>query len=162
MAGFGLPDSPAFDEWQFFETESLRQQLAQALQRLIGWHARQREYGDAIAYARRWLALDSLHEPAQRELMRLYALAGQQAAALRQYQECVRLLEQELGLEPEPETTELNEAIRTRRFPAEPEPPTSPLSGDAPAARPAGVAGAFCHTGYPSQPAGPDDPHPGP
>ncbi|HRJ41641.1 MAG TPA: BTAD domain-containing putative transcriptional regulator, partial [Caldilineaceae bacterium] len=70
----------------------------------------------AIPYARRLLALDNLHEPAHRGLMRLYALAGQQAAALRQYEECLRLLDEELGVPPEAETTELHEAIRTRRF----------------------------------------------
>ena len=48
--------------------------------------------------------------------MRLYAWAGQQAAALRQYQECVRILDAELGAAPEEETTALYEAIRTRQL----------------------------------------------
>ena len=34
MAGFSLSDSSAFDEWQFFQSESLRQALAGALH---GW-----------------------------------------------------------------------------------------------------------------------------
>jgi serine/threonine protein kinase len=54
-------------------------------------------------------------------LMRLYAWAGQHAAALRQYQECARLLDAELGAVPEDETTALYEAIRTRQL-APPEP----------------------------------------
>ena len=49
--------------------------------------------------------------------MRLYALTGQQAAALRQYEECARTLQEELGVSPEDETTRLYQAIRTRRFP---------------------------------------------
>jgi predicted ATPase len=48
--------------------------------------------------------------------MALYALTEQQAAALRQYEECVQLLQEELGIEPEPETTKLYEAIRSRKF----------------------------------------------
>ena len=72
----------------------------------------------ALEYARRWLQLDGLHEPAQREVMRLYAYSGQHAAALRQYQECVRLLDAELGAAPEPETTTLYEAIKVRRVAA--------------------------------------------
>jgi predicted ATPase/DNA-binding SARP family transcriptional activator len=115
LAGFGLPDSPAFDEWQFFEREELRQQLATALQSLIAWHCEKGAYEHALRYARRWLALDRLHEPAQRELMRLYTLSGQQAAALRQYDECVRLFERELGAEPEAETMALYEAIKARQ-----------------------------------------------
>jgi predicted ATPase/DNA-binding SARP family transcriptional activator len=124
MAGFSLPDSPAFDEWQFFQREQLRHQLATALQALISWQGASGAYGVALAYARRWLQLDGLHEPAQREVMRLYAYAGQPAAALRQYQECVRLLDAELGAEPEPATTALYEAIKARRVAA---PPTSAL-----------------------------------
>ena len=121
MAGFSLPDSPEFDEWQFFETERLRQQFAGALQRLIGWHTDRAEYEPAIACARRWLALDALHEAAHRQLMQLYAWAGQHAAALRQYQECARLLAEELGAPPDAETTALYEVIRTKQF----SPPTT-------------------------------------
>jgi hypothetical protein len=53
--------------------------------------------------------------------MKLYAWAGQQAAALRQYEEGVRLLDEELGVTPEAETTALFEAIKTKRLP----PPTA-------------------------------------
>ena len=119
LAGFTLPDAPAFDEWHFFENESLRQALSDALQKLIEWHREQKGYGEAVKLARRWLALDPLHEPAHRLLMALYARDGQQVAALRQYEECVRLLEEELAVEPEAATEELYEAIRTRQFPPE-------------------------------------------
>jgi DNA-binding SARP family transcriptional activator len=44
MAGFNLPNSPGFDEWQFFQGEELRQLLADALQRLINWHVSKGEY----------------------------------------------------------------------------------------------------------------------
>ncbi len=44
--------------------------------------------------------------------MRLYAQTGQRSAALRQYQECVRILDEELGLAPAEETTTLFEQIR--------------------------------------------------
>lgn len=117
MAGFGLPDSPEFDEWQFFQAEGLRQALSEALQTLIAWLEAQAAYEAAVEHGRSWLALDPLHEPAHQKLMALYAYAGQQAAALRQYEECARLLDEELGIEPEEATTALYEAIRTRQFP---------------------------------------------
>jgi predicted ATPase/DNA-binding SARP family transcriptional activator len=116
MAGFSLPDSPAYDDWQFFQSENLRQALAECLQLLVRWHAQGQNFGRAIAYARRWTALDHLHEPAQRSLMRLYALDGQYAAAQRQYQECTRLLKSELGIAPEGETNDLYQAIRQRKL----------------------------------------------
>ena len=114
LAGFTLRDSASFDEWQFFQTEGLRRGLASALERLVQVHTAQGECETAVAYARRWLRLDPLHEPAHRHLMRLYAQAGQRAAALRQYDECMRILENELGLAPSEETACLYEQIRTR------------------------------------------------
>ncbi|HEU5103567.1 MAG TPA: BTAD domain-containing putative transcriptional regulator, partial [Roseiflexaceae bacterium] len=116
LSGFTLPDSSAFDEWQFFQRESLCQLYGQVLEQLIAAHRTAEAWDVAIGYARRWVALDALHEPAQRTLMQLYAWAGQPAAAVRQYQECVRILDAELGATPEPETAALYEAIRTRQL----------------------------------------------
>jgi DNA-binding SARP family transcriptional activator len=115
MEGFFLTDSPAFDEWQFFEREALRGELARVLERLAYSALVQDKPEGGIPFARRWLALDPLHEPAHRLLMELYARAGQQAAALRQYHECRRLLEESLGTTPEPETRRLFETIQARK-----------------------------------------------
>ena len=112
MAGFTLRDSPAFDEWQFFQAEALRGELAGALERLADWHRAQGEHERAIPYARRWLELDPLAEAAHRRLMALYTDSGQRNAALRQYAECERLLQEELGVPPEEETTALYETLR--------------------------------------------------
>jgi DNA-binding SARP family transcriptional activator len=76
-------------------------------------HTAQGNREAALPYARRWLALDPLHEPAHRQLMQLYAQTGRRSAALRQYEECVRILDEELGLAPAEETTALYEQIRT-------------------------------------------------
>lgn len=116
LAGFSLRDAPEFDDWQFFEAEGLRQALAVALERLVQGYIDQANYEPAIPYARRWLSLDPLHEPAHRALMQLYANSDQQAAALHQYEECVRQLDEEFGLPPEMETTTLFEAIKAKRM----------------------------------------------
>ncbi len=116
MAGFTLPDCPLFDEWQFYKTETLRQALAEGLQRLIQWDSLQNNHERAIQYGRRWVALDPWHEPAHRQLMELYARAGQQAAALRQYELCKEMLRDELALDPAPETSALYEAIKARQL----------------------------------------------
>ena len=115
LAGFSLPDSPEFDEWQFFEAESLRGMLVTALKQLVSAYHSRGDNAQAIHHARRWLSLDPMHEPAHRLLMELYAESGQQAAALRQYKECERILDQELGIPPQSETTELYQNIRLHR-----------------------------------------------
>jgi DNA-binding SARP family transcriptional activator/pimeloyl-ACP methyl ester carboxylesterase len=122
LAGFTLPDCISFDEWLFFEAEDLRNSLTRALRQLAAAYQAQGEFERAIQHARRWLALDPLHEPAHRLLMELYAESGQQAAALRQYTECVRILDQELGLPPLAETTELHRHIRRQRETPTPHP----------------------------------------
>jgi predicted ATPase/DNA-binding SARP family transcriptional activator len=114
-AGYNLPDSPAFDEWQHYVREELRQQLAGLLARLMRWHQAAGMDELALECGRRWVALDPLHEPAQRAVMQLYAGAGQYAAALRQYEACARLVAAEFDASPEPETVALAEFIRQHR-----------------------------------------------
>ena len=121
MAGFTLRDSPAFDDWQLYESETLRAEQAQALERLVALELDVGELQAAIGAARRRLALDALHEPSHQRLIECYARAGQRGAALRQYRECVRVLERELGVPPLPATVALYEAIRDQRIaPSEP------------------------------------------
>lgn len=111
LAGFTLRDTAEFDDWQAFEADGLRQEYASALARLVEGLIDQGDYAEAIAHARRWVALDRLYEPAQQQLMRLYALSGRRHEALRQYQTCVETLEAELGVAPAPETAGLYQRI---------------------------------------------------
>ena len=111
LEGFSLRDSPAFDDWQVGEAGALERELATALRRLVMRLAARGDYEQAIPHARRWLELDPLHEPAHRELIRLYAWSGDRAAALNQYRECVRTLSQELGVAPVEETATLYDQV---------------------------------------------------
>jgi predicted ATPase/DNA-binding SARP family transcriptional activator len=127
MTGFSLPDSASFDDWQLFEQESLRRELTQALSSLGRGHAEQGDYETAVPYARRWLQLAPWDENAHRTLMSLYAWAGDRAAALRQYTECVHLLDDELGQPPEETTRALYKAIQAGQ------PPPPPVRAERPA-----------------------------
>ena len=138
LAGFTLRDSVNFDDWQYFEADSLRRELAGALDRLADAYAAHGDYERAIGHARRRLALDPLHEPAHRRLMQLYAWKGDRAAALRQYRECVRVLDAELGVAPLEETTEIYAAIKENRLRV-PEQTTSSAPRGGPGARAAKV-----------------------
>lgn len=123
MAGFALADSASFDDWQFYQADTLRRDLASALEQLVLRYSQRGEYGVAITHARRLLSLDRLHEPAYRYLMQLYAWSGQRAAAMQQYRECVKMLNEELGVAPLEATTDLYAAIKEDRLPS---PPTHP------------------------------------
>jgi DNA-binding SARP family transcriptional activator/predicted ATPase len=134
-AGFSLRDSPAFDDWQLFEADALRRDAASTLERLAGAMAAQGAWQQAIGYAQRWLAFDPLHEAAHRLLMQVFASCGDRTAALRQYRDCVRVLEKELGVTPLGATTALAEAIKEDRTAplvgGQAEPPPAARSGHA-------------------------------
>ena len=123
MSGFSLKDSFNFDDWQRFEAERLHRELDGALERLVRWHSSQREFEPAVGYARHRLAIDPLNEGAHRQLMRLHAWAGRRSAALRQYQECMAILKDQLDLPPQATTTALYEVIQEGRAPPLPDGP---------------------------------------
>jgi predicted ATPase/DNA-binding SARP family transcriptional activator len=112
LEGFSIPDCPAFDEWLFFQRERLQLQITAALEQLADFHERTGNKAEVEAYVRRLLEFDPLREHAHRQLMRVLADAGKRSAALAQYETCCRLLADELGVSPTPETTLLAEQIR--------------------------------------------------
>jgi LuxR family maltose regulon positive regulatory protein len=111
LEGFNLKDCPGFDEWQFYQRESLRSEYAGALEKLAVYFQSQGDWEKAIRYARLWVVLDRLSEPAQRMLISLYNQSGQQRMALRQYEILVDLLRNELGQAPEAETRSLYKSL---------------------------------------------------
>jgi predicted ATPase/DNA-binding SARP family transcriptional activator len=119
LAGFSVEDSYAFEEWQFAETQSLRQDLSGALEALVTHHQDRGELEAAIRFASRWLAVQPLNETVHRRLIELYARSGQRAAALRQFEECRKTLDEELGLNPSAETISVAESVRSGEIPSE-------------------------------------------
>jgi tetratricopeptide (TPR) repeat protein len=97
-----------------------RRSLGGILERLAIGQAAAGMYRQAIDAAERWLSLDTLDEAAHRQLMLLNAWAGHRASAMEQYLKAVRVLDEELGVPPLPETTELNDAILEDDIPPAP------------------------------------------
>ena len=129
MSGFSLPDSFNFDDWQFFQTEGLRQELGRALGKLVRCLILRADFTGAIEQARRRLALDRLNEEAHRDLMLLYAWAGQRTAALRQYQESKEVLKSQLNVDPQKTNQELYLDIDAGRIPVPPSDPSWQVDG---------------------------------
>lgn len=125
MAGFALRDGALFEEWQVAQAEDLRQVLAGALEAAGRGYMALGRTDTAIAAARRRLSLDPLYEPAHQQLMRLYQQAGRRSDALRQYRECVAVLDRELAVAPLEETTQLYQAIKENHEPEVYAPPAS-------------------------------------
>jgi predicted ATPase/DNA-binding SARP family transcriptional activator len=104
-----LPD--CYDDWIVPERGRLRQLSLEALEHLIGRQETDREYGAALINVQRLLQVDPLREEVQRHLMRLQLLSGDRAAALHTYQNCVTVLQRELGVEPGAATRQVYELV---------------------------------------------------
>jgi predicted ATPase/DNA-binding SARP family transcriptional activator len=100
-----------YDDWIFSERERLRNLYLSTLNLLVAKHRAQRDFAQAIGYARRILSQDPLHGDTLRQLMSLRYEAGDSAGALQEYKVFARLLRSELGVEPTPELEMLRDAI---------------------------------------------------
>jgi len=74
-------------------------------------------FSEAESYYLRALSLDSFDERAHRGIIWCRASARDRAGALRQFRECTRILEEELGVEPSPDTLALHKAILANTLP---------------------------------------------
>lgn len=106
LSGFSLREEP-FEQWSSAERRRYHERAVQVLSDLVSHYARDGRHDRAIEVAERLLALDPLLEWGHCALMRLYLRAGRREAALRQYQHCARVLQQELGIAPAAETQQL-------------------------------------------------------
>jgi DNA-binding SARP family transcriptional activator len=100
-----------YDDWILAARERLRQRYLVSLDQLILHLEQERQYQSAIRYAHRLLREDPLHEAAYRRLMRLQALDGNVAGALRIYHTCTTTLQRDLGVPPSPATQETYERL---------------------------------------------------
>ncbi len=110
---FYLEDSEAFEDWLLVQREAVHRRVMKALTTLANEYEHRADFSTARRYARRQLELDPWREEAHRQVMRLLALEGQRSAALAQYEHCRRVLAEELGVEPSPQTRDLYEQIRS-------------------------------------------------
>ncbi len=128
LEGFTLPDAAPFEEWLLLRREQLGRQMVEALDSLAAIYEGRGAYEEALAHARRRVDLEPWEEDGQRLLMRLLARSGHRSEALAQYETHRRVLAEELGFEPAPETTQLYEQIRSGELelPTEPPAPVQP------------------------------------
>jgi YVTN family beta-propeller protein len=91
-------------EW----VEAKRRELADVLRRALGCLSdaclRSGDDVEAAKWAEETIALEPFREAGYRRLMAAHAAAGNRAEALRVYERCRRLLAEELGAYPSPET----------------------------------------------------------
>lgn len=113
LAGLSLPDSPDFEDWLQIQRESMHRRALALLERLSNRHEQAANYSKAMQFALRYTELEPWNEDAHRRVMSLYALDGQNSAAIVQYEACCHQLKNELGVLPSEDTRNLAEQIRS-------------------------------------------------
>ena len=119
FAGPFLPED-LYADWSQIRREQLTRRYMTACAVLASHHLSAGRFDEAVAWATRLLEEDRCHEEAYRQIMRAHVGAGRRAEALRQYQYCERVLDEELGVQPTPETMALYRSILHGEAPTAP------------------------------------------
>ena len=101
-----------YQDWCIYERERLQSIYVCLLDKLTGYCEARHDYDNGLACAMKILAQEYARERTHRRLMRLHYWAGDRTAALRQYDRCVTILREELGVEPAERTAALYHDIK--------------------------------------------------
>jgi DNA-binding SARP family transcriptional activator len=107
----GLQES-WYQDWYLYERERFQHMYLVMLDKLMDHCEARGEYEAGLAYGTLILGCERARERTHRRLMRLHYLAGDRTAALRQYEHCVRALDEELGVGPARRTVVLRQQIQ--------------------------------------------------
>ncbi|MCB0110874.1 MAG: AAA family ATPase, partial [Caldilineaceae bacterium] len=126
LEGFHIDGAPEFEHWVNATRESFQQSLIQTLMDLARLHATHRDQTASLATLSRLLTVAPGNEAAGRLMMQVLANTGQRAAAILHFNTLREYLTEELGVDPEPETTALyTQLLEGNRVDVAPNEPTA-------------------------------------
>jgi two-component SAPR family response regulator len=96
-----------YEDWTMVERERLSNAYMDMLGRLALYYMDSAQYQESIRACYRVLEKDRCHEDSYRVLMKCYSHLGLRGRALRQYRLCEKILREEYGTDPSPETQAL-------------------------------------------------------
>jgi DNA-binding SARP family transcriptional activator len=111
MEGLDLANCAEFEEWVSTRRAGFEWMLLTALQTLCHLCDRTHNYFELVRYARLMVQVEPWDEIAHQYLMKGLALTGHRGDAVRQYNECRKMLQTELRIEPGQATTAMCEDI---------------------------------------------------
>lgn len=112
LEGFTLRQADPFDNWAAEQREHYRQLALEAVRQVVRHVYLRGDWPQTEHWARRWLQWDPWSEEAYTFLMRVLALQGRKNAALQAYRRYVRMMREEMALEPSPAIRQLAYEIR--------------------------------------------------
>lgn len=118
-------DEP-YAAWCDLERSQLRHRWVDLIRLVADLWIHQGEPDRGVAWLRRGLQADPLREDLHQALIRGLVAGGRPQEARAQYQECVRMLREQLEVEPLPETQRLRSLLGSETAPVTLLPPTGP------------------------------------
>ena len=110
LSGFSVEETE-FEQWLSATRGDYQDTALRTLVELLQEQEKLGELDLAIETANKALRIDPFREDIHRQLMRVYAAKGMRSSALSQYRSCRDVLEKELGVRPDEDTTKLYRAI---------------------------------------------------
>lgn len=107
LANFYLDNAPQFNDWAIQTREQIHRRVLSAYDRLGQFLWQTNDVINGIIIARRWIDVDEFDEAAHLLLIQFLLQGGYTHEALAHYDYCVKLLREELGIEPSAEMTAL-------------------------------------------------------
>ncbi len=106
-----------YDDWVLREQERFYSLELRGLAHLLKYYRHHKDYDKAISCGQKILDHDPLREEIHREIMWLRAANRQRTLAIRQYETCCRILDDELSVGPMEETRKLHDQICSQTKP---------------------------------------------
>ena len=116
-----------YDDWTLARREELTAECVEVCALVADAARRAGQWTVALQAARRRVDLAPLDEVGYRELIRLQAARGDRAGAVSTYHHCATVLQQELGIEPDPATRSLLADLVDRPSTPAARPPVGPM-----------------------------------
>ncbi len=117
MDGFTLSDSPEFDEWVESERRNYQSLAIGGYSALSQLQESLGNFSEALETITKALSIDPFREELHRDSLRLRFLSGDRAGAIRHYESLCKLLANELGVPPMPETRAIYDQIISDKTP---------------------------------------------
>lgn len=89
-----------YEDWTTPHRENLRETYLVILDRLSSYYFQSAQYNKVIDLCKKVLLLDKCMEDIHIRLIQAYFKSGKRGKAIRKYQECVKILREELNVEP--------------------------------------------------------------
>ncbi|BCL84572.1 tetratricopeptide repeat protein [Ktedonobacteria bacterium brp13] len=102
------------NDWCIFRRDELCTTYLEAQRQLAQLAWNEQEYNESIRHWRHILVIDNCQEEAHYNIMRCYLRQSKRSAALRQYQTCKKILQEELGIEPGSAIENLHLSLRAK------------------------------------------------